>query len=118
VQGVLYKAYSPYHRLNGMVSWHRGKPSLSYRFVLWDRLMEPQDLAREVAKMPTAPLVDERSYAVVNVHAWSFRQEGGPLEAVRRAIELLPSNTRVVTADQLLALLRTQFGAKHPSGRA
>ena len=76
--------------------------------------MEPEDVAREVAKMPAAPRTDEASYALVSVHAWSFGRDGGPrLEAVHRTIGLLPPRTSVVTADQLIALLRANFGARH-----
>jgi hypothetical protein len=113
VQGMIYKDYSPYHRHRGEIFWHRGKPCVSFRFVLWERLMEPEDVAREVAKMPAAPRTDEDSYALVSVHAWSFGRDGGPLEAVRRTIALLPPHTRVVTADQLIALLRANFGRRH-----
>jgi hypothetical protein len=113
VEGILYKAYSPYHRRRGEVYWHRGKPCVSFRFVLWDGLMGSEDVAREVAEMPASPRTDEASYALVSVHAWSFRRQGGPLEAVRRTIERLPPGTRVVTADQLIALLRRNFGERH-----
>ena len=50
------------------------------------------------------------SYTLVNVHAWSFREIGGPMEAVRRCVDLLPPGARVVTAEQLLMLLRDNFG--------
>ena len=69
--------------------------------------------ASGVAQMPAAPRTDEGSYALINVHAWSYRRDGGPMEAVRRTIGLLPPNTRLVTADQLIALLRKSFGKKH-----
>jgi hypothetical protein len=109
VEGVIYKAYSPYHRHRGEIYWHAGKPCVSYRFVLWEGLMGPEELAREVARMPAAPRTDPNSFALVNVHAWSYGEIGGPLEAVRRAIDLLPPGTRVVTADQVIALLRANF---------
>jgi hypothetical protein len=112
VEGVIYKDYSPYHRRRGEVLWHRGKPCVSYRFVLWDRLMGPEDVAREVAKLPASPRTDAGSYALVNVHAWSFRRNGGPLEAVRRTLALLPPDTRVVTADQMIPLLRANPGSR------
>lgn len=113
VEGILYKDYSPYNRHKGEIFWHKGKPCLSYRFLLWQGLMEPEDVARGVVKMPAAPLTDEGSYALVNVHAWSYGKNGGPLEAVRRTIEMLPPGTQVVTADQLIGLLRENFGRKH-----
>jgi hypothetical protein len=113
IAGVLYKDYSPYHRRRGEILWHRGKPCVSYRCVLWEGLMGPEEVAREVARMPLAPRTDEASYALVNVHAWSYGRSGGPLEAVRRTIERLPPQTRVVTADQIIGLLRRSFGARH-----
>jgi len=107
VEGVLYKDYSPYNRSGGRLLWRQGKPGLSYRFLLWENLMEPEQLAAEVARMPAAPRSDPASYAIVNVHAWSYGRIGGPLNAVRRALSLLPSNVRVITADQLIPLMQT-----------
>ena len=49
----------------------------------------------------------------MNVHAWSYGKSGGPMAAIQRTIALLPPNTRVITADQLLGMLRTQFGKAH-----
>jgi hypothetical protein len=116
IEGVIYKAYSPYHRHKGEVFWHAGKPCVSYRFLLWDGIMGPEELALEVARMPAAPRSDPNSYALVNVHAWSYGESGGPLPAVRRAIDLLPPGTRVVTADQVIALLRANFGQSLKQG--
>lgn len=113
VDGVLYKQYSPYHGRRGEIFWHRGKPCLSYRFVLWEGLMEPEEVAREIGRLPALPRTEESSYSIVNVHAWSYGRSGGPLEAVRRTLGLLPPNTHVVTADQVIALLRANFGHRH-----
>ena len=55
VEGVLYKDFAPYNRSGGKLYWHRGKPCLSYRFLLWEGLMSPEDVARETAKLPAAP---------------------------------------------------------------
>jgi hypothetical protein len=63
--------------------------------------------------MPASPRTEEGSYVIVNVHAWSYRGIGGPLAAVCRTIGQLPPNTRLVTADQLIALLRKDFGKQH-----
>jgi hypothetical protein len=113
VSGVIYKDYAPYNRSAGKIFWRNGKPCVSYKFVLWEKLMEPEQLAEQVRAMPTAPLADECSYALVNVHAWSYGKAGGPMEAVRRAIAMLPPNTRVVTADQIMQMLSDNFGARH-----
>jgi hypothetical protein len=119
VAGVLYKDYAPYNARRGAVWWHRGKPAVAYRFLLWEPLSEnsPRGVAEAVARMPAAPLSDPGSYALVNVHAWSFKDIGGPMEAVRRTIDLLPAGTRVVTAEQFIALLRRAFGAPSSGGQ-
>jgi hypothetical protein len=110
VQGILYKDYSPYNRSKGALHWAHGKPCLSYRFLLWENLMSPEELAHGIAAMPTAPRTDPESYAIINVHAWSYGNSGGPMEAIQRAIALLPPNTRVTTGDHILAMLRANFG--------
>ncbi|MCW3100173.1 MAG: hypothetical protein JWL77_5791 [Chthonomonadaceae bacterium] len=113
VKGILYKDYSPYNRSNGALHWLHGKPCLSYKFLLWENLMGPADLARGIAAMPAAPRTDPASFAIINVHAWSYGNSGGPMEAIRQAIALLPPNTRVTTADHVLTMLRTNFGKSH-----
>lgn len=112
VEGVIYKDYAPYHRRKGAILWHNGKPCVAYRFLLWEGIQSPEQMAQEAAKMPASPKTDPGSYALVNVHAWSFRDIGGPMEAVRRAIALLPPDTRVITADDLIYLLRENFGKR------
>jgi len=102
VRAVLYKDYAPYNRHQGRMFWYDGKPCISFKFALWEGLMSPQQVAQGVSQMPASPLKDENSYALVTVHAWSYGSIGGPLEAVRQTISMLPANTRVVTADQLI----------------
>lgn len=116
VMGVLYKDYVPYNARRGEIFWHNGKPCVSYRFLLWEPKPEnsPAGVAEAIAKLPASPLTDWESYALVNVHAWSFRYAGGPMEAVRRTIDLLPLNTRVVTAEEFIILLRNNFGTPVP----
>jgi hypothetical protein len=114
-EGVIYKDYAPYNRRKGAIFWHRGKPCVSYRFLLWQGLMGPEELARAVGEMPADPRHNEASYALVNVHAWSYGKEGGPMKAIQTAVGLLPKNARVVTADQMIRMLRDNFGAKHKS---
>jgi len=104
----IYKEYSPYHRQKGRIFWHRSKPLVSYRFVLWENLLGIDDLVREIGQMPSDARSGQARFALINVHAWSYGSIGGPLEAVRRVIEKLPPNTRVVGANSLLEMIRTQ----------
>ncbi|MFN0069450.1 MAG: hypothetical protein ACKVYV_17670 [Limisphaerales bacterium] len=107
VHGVLYKDYAPYNQQRGRILWHDGRPAVSYRFLLWEPKPEngPEGVARAVAEMPADAANDPRSYALVNVHAWSWKSLGGPFEAVKRTVDLLPAQTRVVTAGEFFALL-------------
>jgi hypothetical protein len=113
VDAVLYKDYNPYDGRHGAIIWHTGKPCISFKFDLRPDRQPPEKIAEEIAKMPSSPKTDEGSYALVTVLAWGYRDAGGPMEAVRRTIELLPKNTRVVTANQLVALLRANFEGRH-----
>lgn len=112
IDGVLYKDYAPYNAKEGRIFWHEGKPCVAYRYLLWEprRANSPQGVAEAIADLPARPRTDPNSYALINVHAWSFKEIGGPMEAVRRTIELLPPGTRVVTAEVFISLLRQHFG--------
>lgn len=112
ITGILYKDFNPYNRRKGAMIWHDGKPCLSYKFDLRPNIDTPESVAAEVAKMPAKPLSDEKSYALVNVLAWAKWDFGGPMESVQKTIDLLPKNTRVVTANQLIALMRDNLGGK------
>lgn len=113
VHGVLYKDYAPYHRGQGRILWHDDRPAVSYRFLLWEPNPEnsPEAVARAVAAMPADPASDPGSYALVNVHAWSWRALGGPMEAVKRTVDQFPPRTRVVTAGEFFALLHRHRAA-------
>ena len=74
VLGAIYKGWI-YDSEHGRMLWHHGKPCVSYRFLLWEPKPEksPRGVAEAIAQLPADPLRDERSYALINVHAWSFR---------------------------------------------
>ncbi len=114
VMGILYKDYYPYNKRQGEIFWHNGKPCISYRYLLWENFgydKTPEGVANAIATLPASPVTDQNSYAIINVHAWSFHSIGGPMEAVKRTIDRLPPNTRVVTAEELIVLLRNNFGS-------
>lgn len=122
IDGVLYKDYSPYNRRQGAVTWHHGKPAVAYRYLLWEQKRAdgtlrrdwlPDGVASAIASSPDDPTRSTDAYSVVQVHAWSFRDRGGPMEAIRETIEKLPEGTRVVTAPELIALI----GALKPAAR-
>jgi len=114
VDAVFYKDYAPYNKARGAVRWLAGKPCVGYRFLLWESKGTdgsprpdwlPEGVARAIGELPDDPLRNLNSFALVNVHAWSFRNSGGPMGAVERTVRLLPPGTRVVTASEFVALL-------------
>ena len=110
IMGAVYKEYGRYDRLKGQIHWHNGKPVVSYKYLLWQKLEEYTELAKAVAQMPSSPTTDMGSYALVNVHAWSYGDIGGPMEALKRTVSQLPENTRIVTVEEMIILLRNNFG--------
>lgn len=115
IDGVLYKDYAPYHRRRGAIAWHHGKPVVAYRYLLWEQRRPdgslrpdwlPEGVAEAVARQSDDPAGSDDAYAVVQVHAWSFRDRGGPLEAIHDTVRRLPPGTRVVTAPELVHWLR------------
>lgn len=114
VAGVLYKDWAPYNARKGAMLWHRGKPCVSYRYLLWEGLarQNPEDVATAIAAQPDRPTSDPDSYALINVHAWSWKKLGGPMAAVKRTVDLLPPGTRVVTTQEFVVLLKDHIGAR------
>ncbi len=116
VAGVVYKAFSPYNRLNGAMRCHQdgagnSKFAASYRFLLWENKAgaSPGDVATAIGQMPSSPQSDPGSYALINAHAWSWGGIGGPIEAVKQTIDLLPPRTRIVSVTDFFALLGQNF---------
>ncbi len=117
VLGIVYKDWAPYNRRHGQIYWHNGKPCVSYKYLLWgtdagdsDNLGDWETVSAGIAAMPASPATDMGSYALINAHAWSFGEVGGPMQAIINTIELLPPNTRIVTVEELIILLRNNFG--------
>ena len=114
IRGVLYKDYAPYNRGRGAVYWHQGKPSVSYRYLLWEQKDRsgglrpdwlPAGVAEAVERQASGAEAGSEAYALINVHAWSFRDSGGPMGAIGRTIEALPPRVRVVTATDFFELM-------------
>lgn len=114
VDGVLFKNYSAYNGFGADVRWTSGKPIVSFRFLLWEQRVRgkglksdqlPEGVAASIAAMPSGPTAGTAAFALINVHAWSFRDSGGPMGAVARTLPLLPQGTRVVTATEFFRLL-------------
>ena len=115
VEGVLYKDYAPYNQRGGAVAWHHGKPVVAYRYLLWEQRRTdgslrpdwlPEGVAAAVAKQDDDAVRSTDAFALVQVHAWSFRDRGGPMEAIHDTIRRLPPGTRVVTAPVMIRWLR------------
>lgn len=117
VQGVLYKEYSPYDGGNGAIQWSNCKPVISFKYQLWENQTgnDPTGVAASINALPTSPLTNQNSYALVTVHVWDNWSNlnpaaPGPLWAVQDTISKLNSNVKVVTADQIVQMLQANFG--------
>ena len=115
--GVVYKDWVPYNRREGAIYWHNGKPCVSYKYLLWGgepgasgNLGDWITVSQGISEMPSSPATDQGSYAIINANAWSFSGYGGPMQAIIDTIEHLPENTRLVTVEELIILLRNNFG--------
>lgn len=108
VDAVFYKDWAPYNKRKGAVEWFYDKPCVAYRFLLWEpqRKNSPEGISQALSRMPADPIHDPDSFALINVHAWSWKSIGGPMEAIHRTIQLAPEGTRVVTASQFVELLK------------
>jgi hypothetical protein len=114
IVGLLYKDYAPYHRRRGAVTWWHGKPCAAFRYLLWEEKRPdgtlrpdwlPEGVAQAIAKQSDDPEHSTDAFALIQVHAWSFRGQGGPLGAVRQTLDRLPAGCRVVTVEEFLQLL-------------
>lgn len=118
VMGIFYKDYVPYNKFAGQTFWHQGKPCMSYRYLLWEAEGKPEwsinGVSNAISALPADPVNNINSYALVNVHAWSWESIGGPMDAVKQTIDRLPAGTRVVTGDEFVILLRNNFGTPVP----
>ncbi len=109
IMGVVYKDYPAYNYSNGAMYWHNGKPCVAYKYNLGE-VGEWDTISAAIASLPSSPTTNPGSYALVNVYAWGFRDIGGPMEAIKRLVDILPANTRAVTVDEFIILLRNNFG--------
>jgi hypothetical protein len=116
IDAVLYKNFSRYDQQKGAIAWAHNKPAIAFKFLLWEGLPPqaqafagPEDISAQIAALPARHRSDSASYAVVGVHAWSFRDSGGPLQAVKETIAKLPKTVKVVSVGELIAQLRENF---------
>ncbi|HBG25586.1 MAG: hypothetical protein A2Y10_04960 [Planctomycetes bacterium GWF2_41_51] len=115
VFGVLYKDYEPYNKEQGKIYWHNGKPCVSYKYLLWENMKgaSPAEVANAINNLPASAEIDPNSYALINVHAWSFNTIGGPMEAIKQTIDRLDEKTKVVTAQQFIEALTKNISKKN-----
>jgi len=102
----------PKYHVMRLPSMPRGLSNEAHQYLLWEGMpgQDPAGVAAAIAALPDDPEHDIDSYALVNVHAWSWRAIGGAMEAVHRTVGLLPPGTRVVTAHELIELMKRQLG--------
>ncbi len=115
--GVIYKQYANYYKGTAGIRWVSGKPIKGYDYSMWEGSGTPasaSEIAEAINARPTNPTTDQNSYSLVNVHAWSYWGGDGAGSSVMDNVYLLvtslDSDVEVVTAEEMLIMLRNQFG--------
>lgn len=103
VKGLYYMDYGNYAKWKGDMYFIGDKPVVSFRYRLW----LPKDPLEKIAGQINAAPRDPSSpagYSAVVVHAWSY-----VMEDVERFIGLLDEDVVLVTADQMMELIRNNI---------
>lgn len=120
VLGVIFKDQnsSGYAGHKGQVRWLQGKPTVAYRYLIWDdktAAHTPEGVAAALNGAARNPTKDAKSYSLVNVHAWSYWGQDvngtGCMDGVARCVAKLAPHVTVVTPEELLIHLRNNLGA-------
>jgi hypothetical protein len=109
IDAVLYKDFSPYNGHHGEIAWFHGKPVISYKYLLWEGIGSPEEVAHEITSLTAQPRRESTRFVVVGVHAWSHRESGGPLAAVKKT---MAQRVKVVAAEELVRQLRENMENK------
>ena len=112
VMALMYKTYGQYYKgRDGAIDWINGKPILSVKYSLWDGSDTADSIANAINNSSHYdPLNDQASYDIVNVHPWS----SDPMGNLKYLVDHLNSNVEVVPLDELMILLRANFGTPVP----
>ena len=107
VVGAMLKIGNAYKGMNGAIRWYNGKPCVTVKYSLWEGFDTASSLVTALNSAPHDPLHDQNSYSIVNVHPWS----PDPMSNVATIAAGVDSHVKIVTLEQLIILLRNNFGA-------
>jgi hypothetical protein len=117
--GIFYMDYGNYAGMRGKTRFVDGKPIVSARFRLWNNVAgasSPEEIAAAVNALPADPKNPD-SYAFIIVHAWTGLNENGELieggsamRAVKKLVDLLDADTRIVTPAEFISRLAENCG--------
>lgn len=112
IRGLYYMEYVQYAPHEGKIFWYDDKPMVCARYdfrqdAFYSAVRQtPEKLAESINALPRDPS-DPNSYTFVTVLAWSKS-----LDDVKKTIELLDENVRVVDAEELIEQLRANIPAE------
>lgn len=112
IRGLYYMEYVQYAPHEGKIFWYDDKPMVCARYDFrqdnfYSAVRQtPEKLAESINALPRDPS-DPNSYTFVTVLAWS---KG--MDDVKKTIELLDKNVRVVDAEELIEQLRANIPAE------
>lgn len=106
IEGIFYwDVAGDYAKYRGRIRWENNKPIISAFSTLWGE-QGPVQVATSLNQRPHDSHLEE-GYSVVAVHAWSHG-----VESVRRCIQLLGPQVRVVPPDVFVSLLNRNVGQR------
>lgn len=112
IRGLFYMEYVQYAPHGGKIFWYDDKPMVCARFDFrQDKFYSavrqtPKQLADSINALPKDPS-DPNSYTFVTVLAWSKS-----LDDVKKTIDLLDKNVRVVNAEEFIEQLQANIPAE------
>ncbi|MBQ6020222.1 MAG: hypothetical protein IJL26_08595 [Clostridia bacterium] len=114
IDALFYVDYQNYAGYEGAVRPVGDTPIISARYRLWAGLegCSPEEIAAKINAAPTDP-ADPDAYSLIVVHAWSgldadgnFVEGGDTMKAVRRFVDALDENVRIVTPREFAEVVK------------
>jgi len=102
IDGLIYLEYGDHSEPTGSVVWSNGKPVLSPRIKLWNGLpgSDQNTIINTINQMPRDPS-SSSGYSMVIAGVWEHS-----LEEIQSIIDGFSPNTRVVTPNTMVSLMR------------
>jgi hypothetical protein len=104
IDAVFYYMYTDYAGWKGKIMWINDKPVIGGRFTIWGDKDSPETVAQKINDCVKNQF-DPEGYSLIPVHVWS-----NTVEDVKRCVNMLNSDVRVVAPDDFVKLISRNLG--------